>query len=128
MDNLDNQLRDIFSKWKNEEVPEDFSDKVVEKIEVEKEKRIRRNENLFQSLFITLSAIVFCVCMFSLNRYYFHIEIDTMVIKTNSIFSDMKGMFQSNIIISWPIICINALILILLEQFLSKKLSKKFNR
>lgn len=125
MDKFDQQLKEIFSQLNSEDIPKSFYSKIDEKIEAKKELQNKRKENLFQALFMTVLSIGFFGCMFFLNVYYFHIEPDDFAVKTKNIILDMSEMFHSNSVAQWSIVGVNTLILILLEQFLSRKLSKK---
>lgn len=126
MDKFDQQLKEIFSQLNCEDIPKGFYSKIDEKIEAKKELLNKRKENLLQALFMIVLSIGFVGCMFFLNVYYFHIGPDTYAVKDKSILLGMSEMFQSKAIVQWSIIGVNALILILLEQFLSRKFSKKF--
>jgi len=126
MDKFDQQIKKIFSQLNCEDIPKGFYSKIDEKIKAKKELQNKRKENLLQALFMIVLSIGFVGCMFFLNVYYFHIEPDTYAVKAKSILLGMSEMFQSKAIVQWSIIGVNALILILLEQFLSRKFSKKF--
>jgi len=125
MDKFDQQLKEIFSQLNSEGIPKSFYSKINEKIEAKKELNNKRKENLFQALFMTVLTIGFFGCMFFLNVYYFHIEPEAFSVKAKTILLNMLDMFHSNYVSQWSIVGVNVLILILLEQFLSRKLSKK---
>ena len=126
MDKIDQQLKDIFSQLKSEDIPQDFYSKINEKIEDHKELQNNRKEDILHALVIIVLSIGFIGCMFFLNMYYFHIEPHIFADKTTNFLIDISEIFHSNSVSQWAIVCVNALILILLEQFLSRKLNNMF--
>jgi len=133
MDNFDRQFGEMFSQITQEKIPAGFSAKVLKKIEVEKERRIKLKEELFQWLFISISAIILCLSMFLLNKYYFHEELSSLSVLIRTKLLDIKDMFKGESVslwstIGWLIIGANTIILILLEQFLSRIFSEKLKR
>lgn len=126
MDKIDQHLRDIFSQLNSEDTPKDFYLKINDKIELKKGLQDKRKEDLLLALFITVLSIGFFGCLFLLNMYYFHIDAHNFADKTKNFLLDTSEMFSSKYASLWSIIGISALILILLEQFLSRKLSNMF--
>ncbi len=102
-----------------------FSAKIMEKIEAEKERRIMRKEVIFQLVYILLSGLLLIVCLFFINKYYFNLDFENIKIKTDNVIADYKAVFCNNFHARWGFIGINILLLSALEQFLSKKISKK---
>lgn len=125
MDNLDRQFGEMFSQIRREKVPADFSAKVLKKIDAKKERRIKLNEELFQGLFISIYAIILCLTMFLLNKYYLHADFGSVTAMIRNMFVDISDIFKRESVFQWSIIVVNTMILIFLEQFLSRKLSKK---
>ncbi|OFY41114.1 MAG: hypothetical protein A2X18_12205 [Bacteroidetes bacterium GWF2_40_14] len=102
-----------------------FSTDVMKRIEEEKNRREKRNENITQSLFLIFCTLAFIASMFLLNRYFFHIKADAMTSAIKGYINDFAIMFRNEYVSRWSIIGVNTVILILLEQLLSKKFSKK---
>jgi len=125
MDKFDQQLKEIICQNKSENIPIDFYSKIDKKIEARKEQLNRRKEVLLQVFVMAILSLAFFGCMFFLNLYYFHVEVDALTAKPKDMLNHMSQMFNSNAFKQWSIVCVNALILILLEQFLSRKLSRK---
>lgn len=131
MDEFDNQLKEMFSKIKVEEVPVHFSENILKKIDMEKERREKRNENMFQLLIIVFSSIAFIVCMYLLNRYFFKIETDFITGRARDTFagimdtlSGMMDTLKSKSTSLWSIVGINAALLIMLNILISRKISQ----
>jgi len=125
MDNLDQQLSDIFSRLKTDKMDNNFSTDVMTRIEEEKNIKEKRKEDLTQSLFLVLCTLAFIASMFLLNRYFFHIKADVITSATKGYINDFAIMFQNESVSRWSIIVVNTIILILLEQLLARKFSKK---
>lgn len=125
MDNTDNQLKELFSQFKSEDMSSDFSEKVFYKITQEKERKAIRRENINDILIVSVTSVVFIICTYLINRYFFHIEIRSLANKAMKIISGMKEALFVRPSALWTIITINSAILILLEQLLSRKFSDK---
>ncbi len=125
MDNTDNQLKELFSQFKSEDMSSDFSEKVFHKITQEKERKAIRRENINDILIVSVTSVVFIICTYLINRYFFHIEIRSLANKAMKIISGMKEALFVRPSALWTIITINSAILILLEQLLSRKFSDK---
>ncbi|MFA5850738.1 MAG: hypothetical protein WC833_12775 [Bacteroidales bacterium] len=125
MDNQDQQLSDIFSRLKSEKIAHNFSSNVMNRIEEEKIIKEKRNENLTQYLFLLFCTLAFIASMFLLNRYFFHIKADAMTSVTKGYINDFIIMFRNESVSRWSIIGVNTIILIIFEQFLERKFSKK---
>jgi len=97
----------------------------MNRIEEEKIIRERRRENLTQSLFLIFCTLAFISSMLLLNKYFFHIKPDALTSVTKGYINDFVIMFSKESVSRWSIIAINAIILILFEQFLARKFSKK---
>lgn len=87
--------------------------------------REKRKEDFSQALFLIFCTVAFITSMFLFNRYFFHIKADAMTSVTKGYINDFAIMFRNESVSRWSIIAVNAIILILLEQFLSRKFSKK---
>ncbi len=125
MDNLDQQLSDIFSRLKTDKLDNNFSLDVMNRIEEEKIIKEKRKENMTQSLFLIFCTLAFIASMFLLNRYFFHIKADAITSVTKGYINDFVIMFRTESVSRWSIIAVNTIILILLEQLLARKFSKK---
>ena len=125
MDNIDQQLSDIFSGLKSEKIAGEFSANVMKRIETERIIREKRKENLIQSVFLIFCTFAFIASMLLLNRYFFHIKIDAIASATKGYINDFVIMFRNESVSRWSIIAVNTIILILFEQFLARKFSKK---
>ncbi len=128
MDNIDQQLSDIFSGLKSEKIAGEFSANVMKRIETERIIREKRKENLIQSVFLIFCTFAFITSMLLLNRYFFHIKIETIESATKGYLNDFAIMFRNESVSRWSIIAVNTIILILLEQFLARKFSGKINK
>ena len=127
MDENDDILKELLSELNDNSVDTLFSEKVVSKIDSIKIHKANRKEAVKPVMVITSVIIAFVAMIYIILAVYFKIDIIAKMegLSGNFVLPDFQSL--SNIWQNggalWFMIGVNALILLILQSFLSKKLS-----
>ena len=128
MDENDDILKELLSEMNDYSVDPLFSERVLSKIESIKIEKAKRRESVKPVIVITSVLIAFVAMIYLIIAVYFKIDIITKIesLSGNFALPDLQSL--SNIWENggalWVMIGVNALILLMLQSFLSKKLNR----
>lgn len=136
MDSEDKYIKDLFTVFESDKMPDHFIQNVNSKIETEKLARIKsaeRREEIIQYALLSLSGIAIIVMFWFANKYYFKLsltDIDlttagealkaTGISATNSLI-DFSEMFLNGNSLIWLVIAVNSLLLLAFYYFIEKR-------
>ncbi len=127
MDENDKILKELISSKANYDVPYSFSDKIISKIQQERERRAVIAENLQIAIVFIVAAAILIFSLYYLNTNFFHLKLEQFKLTgydsdfIGNLLLKVKSVYLNKGAITWYIITINATFLIVLQHFIRSR-------